>query len=97
MSAPMVPWLVVRRVALARAMAIRAAGARREDWDRLSPATRERLTREEERALQEWTRAGVVIQFLGEYREADRGGEPIVQWVDDGLPIVSKKASKKRR
>lgn len=76
----MVPWLVVRRLALARAMAIRAAQQRGEDWMRLAPATRERLTRDEEAAINEWTRSGVAIQFLGEYREADDGGIPLVTW-----------------
>lgn len=73
-----VPWVVVRRLALARAMAIRSAAARGEDWLRLHPSTREKRVREEEEAILEWIRAGVAVQFSGDYREAKDGGEPLV-------------------
>ena len=79
-STSTVPWVVVRRLALARAMAIRAAAARGTDWLRMPAAARERLVRMEEEAINEWTRAGVSIQFAGEYREAADGGAPLVDW-----------------
>lgn len=77
-----VPWVVVRRMALARAMAIRAAGQRGLNWWSLSQATRDNLVKQEENAINEWTRLDVVIQFQGDYREADDGGEPLVEWKD---------------
>jgi hypothetical protein len=75
-----VPWVVVRRLALARAMAIREAKLLGQDWMRLPSATRDRMVADAEKAINEWTRAEVAIQFLGEYREAEDGGQPLVDW-----------------
>lgn len=76
----MVPWVVVRRLALARAIAIMVAQQSGLDWGKLSSAKRDSLVRDAEKSVIEWVRAGVAVQFAGEYREADQGGSPLVQW-----------------
>jgi hypothetical protein len=75
-----VPWVVVRRLALARAMAIHAAQASGKDWLRMSQAAREKMTDDADQTLSEWVRSGLALQFAGEYREADGGGAPVVDW-----------------
>lgn len=78
-----VPWVVVRRLALARAIAIHTANARGVDWMRMSPAARDKAVCDAEAAVVGWVAAGVAIQFAGEYREADDGGDPLVDWAED--------------
>jgi hypothetical protein len=75
-----VPWVVVRRLALARAMAIHAAHASGKDWLRMSQGAREKMIEESDSALGEWVSSGLALQFAGEYREKDGGGAPVVDW-----------------
>lgn len=75
-----VPWVVVRRLALARAMAIRDAAGRGQQWEQLSQSVRNEMIRKAEKDIVDWSRSGLVIQFLGEYREAESGGVPLVEW-----------------
>jgi hypothetical protein len=81
-----VPWVVVRRLALARAVAIHTAHARGLDWMRMTQAARDKLVSETETVVREWVRSGVAIQFAGEYREADDGGDPLIPWETDKPP-----------
>lgn len=64
-----VPYVAARTLALARAIAMRDAARAGQVWERLSVAARDRMVAEAEQAIREWTRADVVVQFSGEYRE----------------------------
>ena len=75
-----VPWITVRKHALARSIAIlvhdRVAGSNmREKWDRLSQPQRDRLVLEADKILDEWTRNQVMIQFAHPYAEPDGSEE----------------------
>jgi hypothetical protein len=80
-----VPWLTVRKHALARSIAIllhdRVAGVLtdyglpRDRWDRLPQAHKDRLVKEADKVLDEWTRNQVMIQFQHPYAEPDGSEE----------------------
>ena len=75
-----VPYVVVRRLALARAIAIEHVHMTGKDWSRLSRSGREKVIAHIEERITEWARSGLLIQFAGDYREADGGGDPLVDW-----------------
>lgn len=75
-----VPWVAGRRKALARAVAIFAAQATGRDWGRMTSAERMKLSGDAYAAVRSWEAHGVLTSFQAEYREAEKGGTPLVQW-----------------
>jgi hypothetical protein len=50
----------------------------------MSQGARDKHVRQAERWVMEWVRAGVMITFQNEYREAHRGGTPLANWSASG-------------
>lgn len=78
-----VPWVVGRRVALARAIAIQTVEANGMKWDRMSQARRDQLVKQADATIGKWIRSGLLATFSHEYRERDDGGDPLVEWKEN--------------
>lgn len=76
-----VPWITGRRLALSRAIAIFSAEQSGTAWLKLSQGDRDRAVKRADQQVQEWTRTGVLVGFLGQYREAvkEKRGK-LIQW-----------------
>lgn len=71
-----VPWIVARRRALARVMAMHAHRARGlEPWTRLSAARQDSLVDAAEAFLRECAAGGVMVEFMRDYAEPAGGGK----------------------
>lgn len=68
---PKVEWVVGRKKALARAVAILTAREAGTDWSRLTHAQRDSRFRRAEEAVTQWARDDVLALFLYPYREKD--------------------------
>lgn len=68
---PTVPWVVGRKKALARVIAleIHRLGDDGPAWERLTQAQKNKRVRDAERVIDRWVANGVLIQMAHEYRD----------------------------
>lgn len=67
--APVVPWAVGPKLAIARAVALLLCAERGRAWDRLKPSVREAFLSEAVAVVEGWARDGIVAVFDHEWRE----------------------------
>lgn len=74
-----VPWVVGRKRAIARAMAISSITDQGQHWTKLSQARRDAHVDLMERRLTEWVQSGLLATFSHEYREHNQQA-PLTDW-----------------
>lgn len=76
-----VQWVVGRKKALARAIAIQSVQANGLRWEALGQSRRDQLVKDAEALLTSLVSHGVLAQFKHEYRERDDDGwEQLADW-----------------
>ena len=66
-----VPWVVGRRKALARALAIEVANALQVDWTKFPQQQKDKFIQQSDAVVRQWIGAGVLAEFDYDYREQE--------------------------
>jgi hypothetical protein len=67
-----VPWIVGRRRAIARAMAIYSAATAGRLWSNIPQTIRDQLVQNADETIGQWAESGLLATFNYEYLEADQ-------------------------